>query len=153
MVKREIENEILLPKVAEWVSGGHTVTLLVKGQSMSPFLRHARDRVTLASFTDAQLQPGVVVLAREQGSGRIVLHRIIRRRDNLLTLQGDGNVELTEESRTNLVLARAVTLIRGEKSYPVEGRCWRCYSRLWLWLTPVRRWLLAIYRRLPLMSN
>ena len=152
-MKREIENEILLPKVGEWVAGGHTVTLLVKGQSMNPFLRHGRDRVTLAPFTDAQLQPGVVVLAREQGSGRIVLHRIIRRQGHQLTLQGDGNVGLREESRTDLVLARVVILIRGAKSYPVEGTIWRLYSRLWLWLTPIRRWLLAIYRRLPRMLN
>ena len=37
--------------------------------------------------------------------------------------------------------------IRKEKEYPCNGRIWQRYSFWWLKLTPVRRWLLAIFRR------
>lgn len=148
MEKRLVENEVLLPKAAELIAMGHTVTLRVKGQSMNPFLRHGRDQVILAPFEPARLQPGDVVLAREQGSGRIVLHRIVHREGNRLTLQGDGNVQGTEQTLVSLVMGRVVELIRGTKHYPVDGAAWRCYSCCWRGLKPLRRWLLAAYRRL-----
>lgn len=148
MDKRLVENEVLLPKVAELIAAGHTVTLRVKGHSMNPFLRHGRDLVTLAPFEPKQLHPGVVVLAREKGSSRIVLHRIIHREGVQLTLQGDGNVQGTEQTMVSLVMGRVVEVIRGSNHYAVEGHTWRCYSRCWLSLRPVRRWLLAVYRRL-----
>lgn len=148
MDKRLIDNEVMLPKVAELIASGHTVTLRVKGQSMNPFLRHGRDQVTLAPFETLSLQPGVVVLAREQGSGRIVLHRIIHREGDRLTLQGDGNVQGVELTTVHLVMGQVIEFIRGTKHYPVNGCTWRLYSNLWLKLKPIRRWLLAVCRRL-----
>lgn len=148
MEKRLIDNDVMLPEIARLIASGHTVTLRVKGQSMNPFLRHGRDQVTLASPEVVGLQSGVVVLAREQGSGRIVLHRIIHREGDRLTLQGDGNVLGTELTTVDQVMGQVVEVIRGTTHYPVSGRIWRWYSRCWLRLRPLRRWLLAAYRRL-----
>lgn len=147
MDKRLVENEVLLPKVAEWIAAGHTVTLVVKGQSMNPFLRNARDRVTLAPFTSEALQPGVVVLARELGQERFVLHRIIRREGDSLTLQGDGNVKGTEQTTVDRVMGQVIEVIRGKRHFDTQGRTWRYYSCCWRLLRPMRRWLLALYRR------
>ena len=147
MDKRLVENEILLPKVAELIASGHTVTLLVKGQSMNPFLRNARDHVTLAPFTSEQLQPGVVVLARELEQERIVLHRIIWREGERLTLQGDGNVKGAEQTTVDRVMGLVIEVIRGRRHYDTLGRTWRYYSYCWKILRPVRHWLLALYRR------
>lgn len=148
-MKKQIENQILLPKVAELIAAGHRVTLTVRGQSMNPFLRDGRDRVTLAPFRDDELQPGQVVLAREQGTGRFLLHRILRREDVQLTLLGDGNVGLTEQTDTGRVIGRVTEVERKGRRYPVEGPVWRRYSRAWRLLTPLRRLLLGLYRRLP----
>lgn len=97
MEKKKFDNEILLPEVARLISGGHSVTIPVRGNSMGPFLADRRDRVTLGGFVPDDLQPGVTVLARETG-GRIVLHRIIARSGDRLILQGDGNLRQTEET-------------------------------------------------------
>lgn len=144
--KKSIDNEVMLSKVAELIALGHTVTILVKGHSMNPFLRNGRDHVTLAPFKTSHLQPGVVVLAREKGSGRIVLHRIIHRKGDCLTLQGDGNVYGTEQTMAHLVMGQVTEMIRGTKHYAADGCIWRCYSCCWIRLKPVRRWLLAAYR-------
>lgn len=142
-----IPNEVMLPEVARLIAQGHTVTIAVRGNSMNPFFLDHRDKVTLGSFRPDDLQPGVAVLARDL-TGRIVFHRIIRRHGDVLTLQGDGNLEQTEQTRIDLVMGRMTEAIRKNKRYAVDGRIWRTYSYWWIRLKPVRRWLLAVFRRL-----
>ncbi|MDE5702324.1 MAG: hypothetical protein K2I15_08025 [Bacteroides sp.] len=145
--KKLIPNEVLLPEVARLISEGHTVTLTVRGNSMNPFLVDRRDSIVLGSFAEADLQPGIAVLARES-TGRIVFHRIISRRGSVLTLQGDGNLRATEQADTADVMGIMLSAIRKDKEYPCSGRIWQRYSYWWMKLTPVRRWLLAVFRRI-----
>ncbi|WP_297975078.1 S24/S26 family peptidase [uncultured Bacteroides sp.] len=145
--KKLIPNEVLLPEVARLISEEHTVTLTVRGNSMNPFLVDRRDSIVLGSFAEADLQPGIAVLARES-TGRIVFHRIISRRGSVLTLQGDGNLRATEQADTADVMGIMLSAIRKDKEYPCSGRTWQRYSYWWMKLTPVRRWLLAVFRRI-----
>lgn len=146
-LKKSLPNEILLPEVARLIEQGHTVTLTVRGNSMNPFLMDRRDRVVLGGFTDKDLQPGAAILARDT-TGRIIFHRIIRRTGHTLILQGDGNIRQTEETTVGLVMGVMTAAIRKDKTYPADGKAWKRYSRWWIRLTPVRRYLLAIFRRL-----
>lgn len=146
-MKKSIPNEILLPEVARLIEEGHTATIVVRGNSMNPFLVDKRDRITLGSFTTDDLQPGAAILARDT-SGRIVFHRIIHRHGETLILQGDGNLTQTEETSVHQVMGLMTVAIRKDKKYPAEGKVWKRYSYWWLKLTPVRRWLLTIFRRI-----
>ncbi|MEL5895081.1 S24/S26 family peptidase [Bacteroides sp. GD17] len=146
-MKKSIPNEILLPEVARLIEEGHTATIIVRGNSMNPFLVDRRDRVTLGSFTPEDLQPGATVLARDT-TGRIVFHRIISRKDDTLILQGDGNLAQTEETSIDQVMGLMTEAIRKEKRYSAQSKAWRRYSYWWLKLKPLRRWLLAIFRRI-----
>lgn len=114
---------------------------------MNPFLADRRDRVTLGSFAPDDLQPGVAVLARDT-TGRFVFHRIIARHGETLILQGDGNVAQTEETSVDQVLGIMTEAIRKEKPYPADGKVWKRYSYWWLKVKPLRRYLLAVYRRI-----
>lgn len=145
--KRIIPNEVLLPEVARLISEGHTVTLIIRGNSMNPFLVDRRDRIVVGPFTETDLQPGAVVLARES-LGRIVFHRIIRRNGQELTLLGDGNLRVTEQTNIADVMGIMVAAIRKGKEYPCNGRTWQRYSFWWIKMMPIRRWLLAIFRRI-----
>lgn len=145
--KRIIPNEVLLPEVARLISEGHTVTLIIRGNSMNPFLVDRRDRIVVGPFTETDLQPGAVVLARES-LGRIVFHRIIRRNGQELTLLGDGNLKVTEQTNIADVMGIMVAAIRKNKEYPCSGRTWQRYSFWWIKMMPIRRWLLAIFRRI-----
>lgn len=145
--RKLIPNEVLLPEVARLIGEGHTVTLTVRGNSMNPFLVDRRDGIVLGPFAEADLQPGTAVLARES-TGRIVFHRIIRRHGSALTLQGDGNLRATEQADTADVMGIMLSAIRKGKEYPCSGRTWQRYSYWWMKLTPVRRWLLAVFRRI-----
>ncbi|NDV66998.1 S24/S26 family peptidase [Bacteroides sp. 224] len=142
-----ISNEALLQETARLIAEGRTVTHLVRGNSMAPFLVDRRDKVILSSFNIKDLKPGVVVLARDTDH-RIVLHRIIRCREGKLILMGDGNIKGTETTAPERVMGVATQFIRKGKSYSVSGYTWRIYSVVWKILLPLRRFLLGAWRRL-----
>lgn len=146
-MKKSLPNDLLIPEVAEFIRQGRTVTLTARGNSMNPFIVDRRDRVVLSPCTDAQLQPGAVVLALTDDH-RYVLHRIVCRRGDELTLLGDGNLRQTERTDTGRVIGLLTAVIRKGRTYPTDGAIWLRYSRWWRRLTPARRWLLAIYRRI-----
>ena len=145
----EIPNEILIPKVKEVIDRGATATLRVKGHSMRIFLSNGRDLVTLVAPEREKLRVGDVVLAEIQPKV-YVLHRIIQRTQDQLTLMGDGNVGTTEACTINDVIGIVTLFFRKGRTKPdsVNGWKWKTYSRIWLTLTPFRRYILAIHRRL-----
>lgn len=148
----EIPNEKLIPYIAADIKRGHTVTIIVRGVSMRPFIEHERDKVVLSPIT-TPLQVGDVVLA-EYAPKRYALHRIIKLSDSSITMQGDGNPYQTETFPPEAVIGRATAFYRKGSSTPlsVESRTWRIYSRIWMALTPIRRYLLGIHRRLMLLT-
>ena len=139
----EIPNYILLSSVRQLISEGHTTTIRVKGNSMQPFLKNGRDSVVLAAA--AVLQEGDVVLA-EFSPGKYVLHRIIKIDGTDLTLMGDGNTKGTEKCSAGDVAGTVITFIRNGKNIDCNNIKWKIYSKIWLALFPLRRYLLGIYR-------
>ena len=142
----ELPNDIFLKGITDLLEEGHTATLRVRGNSMRPFLEDRRDSIVLTHVTHINI--GDAVLA-EIAPGKYVFHRIIAIDGENVTLMGDGNVRGTESCTKADVKANALAVIRKGKEYSTEGKRWKRYSRLWMRLTPVRRWLLAIHWRLP----
>jgi hypothetical protein len=91
---------------------------------------------------------GDAVLA-EIAPRQYVLHRIIDISGDHVTLRGDGNLNV-EHCLTGDVKATAIGFYRKgrEKLDSTKGRKWRVYSYVWTRLFPIRRYLLAFYRRI-----
>ena len=142
-----IPNEVLLTQVGELVSGGHHVSIIVRGNSMNPFFVDRRDEVVLSPFTKEDIRVGKVILARDE-YGRFILHRIIRIEGEDIVMMGDGNLKGVEHTKPNDILGLVTAGIRKGKHVKCSGFCWQLYSRLWVALCPLRRWLLALWRRL-----
>lgn len=142
----ELPNDLFLKGIGELLQEGHTATLRVRGNSMRPFLEDRRDSIVLTSVT--HIEVGDAVLA-EIAPGKYVFHRIIAIDGDNVTLMGDGNVRGTEHCTKADVKANALAVVRKGKEYSTDGKRWMRYSKAWMRLTPVRRWLLAIHRRLP----
>lgn len=139
----ELPNEVLLGLARDMIRKGHTVTIHVKGFSMRPFLEHQRDKVLLEAA--GELKVGDAVLA-EISPGHYVLHRIINKEGERLTLQGDGNICGVELCTTADVAGIVTRYIRPNRTInAADSRLCR-RIRLWRKLRPIRRYLLFIYK-------
>ena len=142
----QIENHKFLPEVIKLLDEGHTVTLQLRGFSMRPFLEDNRDKALLAKAKDIQV--GDAVLA-ETPPKHYVLHRIIKIQGETVTLRGDGNLG-TEVCHVNDVHGYVIGFYRKGRTKldKTNGIKWRTYSHIWMALYPIRRYLLAAYRRI-----
>lgn len=122
-----------------------SVTFVVRGFSMRPFLDDGRDKVILVPPRTPKV--GDVVLA-EIAEQRYALHRVIKIENGVYTMRGDGNpLSLKEQFTEEKMVGIAYGFIRKGKKVSTTSLKWRCYSAVWRLLTPLRRVLLAIYRR------
>ena len=140
------DNDVI-EEAVRLVQEGVTVTFPVTGQSMLPFIIGGKESVILHS-PGGIVDVGDVVLAWVDGN-RYVVHRIIKLDYDRVTLMGDGNVAVTEHCRLNDIKARVTHVVDAkDKTHYLYNR-WRMLgAKVWYWLRPIRRYLLAIYRRL-----
>ena len=138
------DNEII-EEAIRLVREDVNVTLPVKGRSMLPFIIGGKESVIL--HRPVLIDVGDVVLAWVDGC-RYVVHRIIRIDGDNVTLMGDGNLT-TEHCALDDIKAIATHVVDAkDKTHYLYNR-WRMYgAKVWYWLRPIRRYLLAIYRRL-----
>jgi len=125
---------------------GRRVVLAVKGTSMHPFIIGGKESVELVR-PQSPLKVGDVVLAWINGT-HFAVHRIVGIEGDEVSLMGDGNVNGIEHCLTDDVAALAEYVIApdGKRRYLYTKKRLR-FARLWQKLLPMRRWLLAIYRR------
>lgn len=146
MEKRIIANEVLFAEVAHLVAAGKPVVITAKGNSMHPFIRGGVDAVELVPA--GKLQQFDIVLARIGNA--CVMHRIIEIRGTELTLMGDGNCVGVERCTLADVVAQVGVILRAGHRIDCLTDRHRHRAKLWFRLKPVRRYLLAFYRRLVL---
>lgn len=135
----------VIEEAVRLVQEGVTVTFPVTGQSMLPFIIGGKESVIL--HRPGLIDVGDVVLAWVDGC-RYVVHRIIRIDGDNVTLMGDGNLT-TEHCALSDIKARVTHVVDAkDKTHYLYNR-WRMLgAKVWYWLRPIRRYLLAIYRRL-----
>lgn len=141
----KFDNAAFIPIVIDILNEGKTATIALKGWSMRPFLEHERDKGVLSK----PLKPfcvGDVVLA-ETYPKHYVLHRIVSINGENVTLLGDGNL-LPEYCKIKDIKAFAVGFYRKGRNTldATNGKKFRIYSKIWMKLTPIRRYLLFAYR-------
>ena len=136
----------ILQEAIRLVNDGVSVTLPVNGQSMLPFIIGGRESVILQK--PVELKVGDVVLAWVD-DGRYVVHRIIRISGDEVTLMGDGNLAGTEHCKLTDVKAKATHVVDAKEHQHYLYTPWRCRAaKMWWRLRPIRRYILAIYKRL-----
>ena len=135
----------IIEEAIRLVEDGVSVTLPVDGRSMLPFIIGGRESVILQKPLAPKV--GDVVLAWVEG-GRYVVHRIIRIEGKNITLMGDGNLVGTERCTINDIKAIATHVVDADGALHYLYNRWRKLgAKVWFWLQPIRRYILAIYRR------
>ena len=139
MDKKVFPNDVLLGEVAAVLCEGREAVIIPTGNSMLPFIRGGRDRVVLRQADHPEV--GDIVLVHI--GGQYILHRIFALDGDAVTLMGDGNIRGREHCTRGDILGAVTQIIRedGRTREPGKGRVWRA-------LLPLRRYILAIYRRL-----
>ena len=139
MNKKVLANEILLEEAGKLLNEGREVVFTPLGCSMQPFIEGGRDQVRLLRKDSVEV--GDIVLARL--TGRYVMHRVFSIDGERIVLMGDGNIAGTEQCRRQDIMGTVTAIIKEKRTViPGKGTWWRR-------LLPIRRYILAIYRRLP----
>lgn len=118
---------------------GRDVTMTPKGNSMLPFIKGGKDSVKL-TVPKAPLEVGDIVLAKV--GERFIMHRVFAVDGDALTLMGDGNIAGKEHCSTSDVMGLVTEIHKKGDRVVIPGK-----ARLWRFLRPVRRYILAVYKR------
>lgn len=130
---RTISNREIFAIARDTLLEGSTVRIAVNGESMLPFFRSG-STILLRPVREEDIRKYNVVMA-DTGHA-FVVHRIVKIDDDKITLLGDGNIYGTES-------------VSRDKIYGVVdcSALHLFFAKIWLWLRPVRRFPLAIFRR------
>lgn len=142
-----LSNERLLGEVSTLLSEGKSVTLRAKGNSMLPFIVGGRDSVILKKKDKYRIKD--IVLA-EISSSQYVLHRIVAINEDQVTLMGDGNLSVTEQCSETNIHGYVTVICKKKKKVNCNSKIELFKVILWKVLIPIRRYLLAIYKRIIL---
>ena len=139
-------DEVIIEEAIRLVNDGVSVTFPVRGYSMLPFIIGGRESVVLQKPHVTQV--GDVVLAWVDDC-RYVVHRVISISDNQVTLMGDGNIYGVEHCSLADVKALATHVVdRHGMKHDLYSDWRRTAAKAWWRLRPIRRYILAIYRRI-----
>ena len=144
MQKKVVANHTMVTEISRLVNEGTQVTFVPKGSSMLPFIRGNKDSVVL--IKDENIEPLDIVLAKVGDS--YVLHRILTIDNDRITLMGDGNLAGKERCTRGDILAKVIKIIKDGKQIDCTEKTHKRKVIIWNKLLPVRRYLLAIYRRI-----
>lgn len=133
MTSKRGSNVATFSAVRDILLEGNKVTVAVKGQSMLPFFTSG-STVLIRPIKEEDFKKYAVVFA--DAGNHFVIHRIININDNEVTLLGDGNIvgteKMTKDKVYGIIDCSALHLF---------------FAKIWLYLRPLRRYPLAIFRR------
>lgn len=141
MIPMESLAELIMLQLKERGRASLTVT----GNSMYPMLCNCRDQVELIPVSYRQEEKDIILYRRD--NGRYILHRIISLTRDGYICCGD-NQSKKEFVRHDQLLAVVDGFTRNDKQYTLRHPGYRLYAAVWVGLFPIRRYLLALRRRL-----
>lgn len=141
-------NNLIIDNIEQLVERGESFEMVVTGYSMLPLLGYGRDRIVLHRTTDTEDIMHRAAMFR-MADRRIIVHRVIRIEDDMVTLQGDGNIQQREQCRRSEIIGVVDSVIRQNgRRVSCTSRWWRIRERIWLGQPRiVRRYALALMRR------
>ena len=145
---KEIDTYEYIETLRDLVQEGKSVSLLVSGSSMAPFLVHQRDYVHFRT-PERPLRVGDIVFY-ERDDGHFVMHRIVRVYEDangypLFDITGDNQTVIERGVRLDQIFARIYEVQR--KGQTLRPGCfwWDFFEHIWPHVIPLRRSIVRIY--------
>lgn len=143
MKTKKIDTNEYLTVLRELTEEGKDVSLLVSGNSMSPFLVHGRDYVYFRK-PDRKLRKGDIVFF-QRDSGQFVMHRIYRIHKKQYYLIGDGQREIEGPIRQEQIFGLVFCVRQKGRKLSPGDFWWEFFAHIWLSLWPLRPVMIKIY--------
>ena len=142
-----VDTNEYLTTLRELVQEGKIVSLLITGNSMSPFLVNQRDYVYFKQ-PDRPLRRGDIVFY-QRDDGHFVMHRIYQVREEngirIYDIVGDNQSEIEEGIREDQIFGIITQVKRNGKMIQPGDFWWGFFAKIWPVVLPFRKSIVNIY--------
>ena len=143
MNTRVVDTNEYVSVLREIAEEGKTVSMLIAGSSMSPFLCHNRDYIYFTK-PERELRRGDMVFY-QRDSGQYVMHRIYRKTAEGYYMVGDAQTQIEGPLRRDQIFALVVKVKRKGKLIRPGDFWWEFFEHVWIRMIPLRRPVVSIY--------
>lgn len=146
---RKVDTQVYVGMLKELVLEGKDVSMLIAGNSMSPFLIHERDRILISPIKEPLRRGDMAFFQRK--TGRYVMHRIRSVRKNRQTGQkeyyfiGDNQTETEGPIERDQIFGVITAVQRKGKWLRPGNFWWEFFRHVWLGIIPLRRTIQYLY--------
>lgn len=135
----------IYPIIKEKIESNGIVRLPITGTSMLPLLVWDRDSVEIVKC-DKPEKCDIIFYRRDDG--QFVLHRIVGKDENGYILCGDNQWVKEYNIQDRHIIGVVSSIIRKNKQFSVTKLSYRIYSKLWVGILPIRRYVLVASRKI-----
>lgn len=128
----------------EQVSLGKEVSMIITGNSMSPFLEHGRDTIYFKK-PDRKLHRGDMVFF-QRDSGKFVMHRILKITEDGYYFLGDNQTEPEGPLSEAHIFAIISKVKRKGRMINSKNFWWFFFAHIWIHMVPFRPAIIFIYK-------
>lgn len=140
---REVDTTAYLDVLKGLVQDGKSVSIIVSGNSMSPFLIHRRDRVFFEKPM-GPLRPGDI-LFYQRDNGRYIMHRLWKIKEDGYYIVGDAQTEIEGPVRPDQIFALVTKCERKGKIISRGDFWWFFFEKVWIRIVPLRPFCRGCY--------
>ena len=141
----KIDTKIYLSFLKEMIEQNTDVSIVISGNSMSPFLVNQRDVIYLSKI-NRKLKKGDLVLYQRL-SGQYVVHRIVKVKKSGYYLAGDTQIAIEGPILDKQIFGLVTKVKRKGKWIEAGNFWWEFFEHVWVYLLPWRMIILKIYKK------
>ena len=141
----KIDTKIYLSFLKEMIEQSVDVSIVISGNSMSPFLVNQRDVIYLSKI-NRKLKKGDLVLYQRL-SGQYVVHRIVKVKKSGYYLAGDNQIAIEGPILDKQIFGLVTKVKRKGKWIEAGNFWWEFFEHVWIWVLPWRMIILNIYKK------
>ena len=143
---KKVDTKEYVSMLRELTESGKEVSMLIAGNSMSPFLIHERDSICFKK-PDRKLRRGDMVFYQRPG-GQYVMHRIYKVSAEGYYIVGDAQQDIEGPVKREQIFA-LITRVRRKGKWSAPGDFWwEFFEHVWIRMVPVRRLIIGSYTKL-----
>ena len=141
----KIDTKIYLSFLKEMIEQNMDVSIVISGNSMSPFLVNQGDVIYLSKI-NRKLKKGDLVLYQRL-SGQYVVHRIVKVKKSGYYLAGDNQIAIEGPILDKQIFGLVTKVKRKGKWIEAGNFWWEFFEHVWIWVLPWRMIILKIYKK------